>query len=364
MFIVITIILIVELGYSALPGIGFLLVALPMQTIFMKRLFALRMKSMEWTDKRAKLLQEILGGMRIVKFMAWEIPFLERLGAIREMELSYVRRLLTMRSAMMAFAMSLPVLAAILSFVTYKLTSHDLRAATIFSVVTLFQLMRMPLMIWPMSLSATADALNAIRRLEVVFEAETLTEGRLIDPSMEEAVRIDNASFTWDAAPVADDNLQKKLDHKQAKANGTAVSSPKKKRKARLFKWNKKSKKITVAEQAMVDINGGAAGPSGGEAVNGSMAGGVPPLEPGANIEEEEEVADRVFHIEDIDLAIPRGSLTAIVGPIGSGKSSLLQGLMGEMRRTEGKVTFSGSTALCAQTPWIQNATVREVSLT
>jgi ABC-type multidrug transport system ATPase subunit len=30
------------------------------------------------------------------------------------------------------------------------------------------------------------------------------------------------------------------------------------------------------------------------------------------------------------------------------------------MRRTEGKVTFSGSTSLCAQSPWIQNATVRE----
>ncbi len=33
---------------------------------------------------------------------------------------------------------------------------------------------------------------------------------------------------------------------------------------------------------------------------------------------------------------------------------------MGEMRRTDGKVIFSGSTSLCAQTPWIQNATVRE----
>lgn len=34
-----------------------------------------------------------------------------------------------------------------------------------------------------------------------------------------------------------------------------------------------------------------------------------------------------------------------------------------EMRRTTGSVTFSGSTSLCAQTPWIQNATVREVRI-
>ena len=97
-FIVIMIILIVQIGYSALPGIGFLIVMLPLQTVVMKKLFALRKKSMVWTDKRAKLLQEILGGMTIVKFMAWENPFLDRLRAIRGMELKYVRSLLVTRS--------------------------------------------------------------------------------------------------------------------------------------------------------------------------------------------------------------------------------------------------------------------------
>jgi ABC-type multidrug transport system fused ATPase/permease subunit len=71
-FLVITIILIIQLKYSALPGIAFLLVATPAQATIMKKLFMLRKRSMVWTDKRAKLLQEILGGMRLVKFMAWE----------------------------------------------------------------------------------------------------------------------------------------------------------------------------------------------------------------------------------------------------------------------------------------------------
>lgn len=71
----------------------------------MKKLFGYRKKSMIWTDKRAKLLQEILGGMLIVKFMAWENSFLERLKTIRSLEIRYVRSLLWARSGLMAFAM-------------------------------------------------------------------------------------------------------------------------------------------------------------------------------------------------------------------------------------------------------------------
>lgn len=316
-FIVIMIILLVQIGYSALPGIGFLMITTPGQAYLMKFLFAVRKKTMVWTDKRAKLLQEILGGIRIVKFMSWEVPFLQRLGAIRTMELTYMRKLLIVRSGMMAFAMSLPVLATILAFVTYSATSHGLEPATIFTVVSLFQLMRMPLMMWPMTLSATADALNALGRLQGVFDAEVTTEERVIDPNLPEAVRIDHASFTWDAAPAVEDEVAKleaKLAAAQRKANGGD--------KEKEDKTPAKSRAQTPEAQG--------------------------------NSQED------IFKLTDINLSIPRGSLTAIVGAIGSGKSSLLQGLMGEMRRTSGKVTFSGTTSLCAQTPWIQNATVRE----
>nr|XP_019044875.1 ATP-binding cassette transporter YOR1 [Kwoniella bestiolae CBS 10118]OCF23805.1 ATP-binding cassette transporter YOR1 [Kwoniella bestiolae CBS 10118] len=315
--IVIIIILLVQIGYSALPGIAFLLIMTPLQVIFMKNLFAIRKKAAQWTDKRAKLLQEILGGMRIVKYMAWEIPFLEKVHAIRGMELKYIRSLLTFRSGMMAFAMALPTLAAIISFITYSATAHDLQAATIFTVITLFQLMRMPLMMWPMTLSAVADALNALGRLEVVFDAELATETLRIDRTQEEAVKIEHASFTWDAAPIEDDDgMMKKLENRYGKNPGAGKGGPQAK--------EKKTKPLDEKK-------------------------------------EKEHVPEaKIFQIHDIDISIPKGSLTAIVGAIGSGKSSFLQGLMGEMRRTEGKVTFSGSTSLCAQTPWIQNATVRE----
>lgn len=68
------------------------------------------------------------------------------------------------------------------------------------------------------------------------------------------------------------------------------------------------------------------------------------------------------LQLQGINLQIPRGQLCAIVGPVGSGKSSLLQALVGEMKRNKGEVAFGGSLAYCSQQAWIQNCTV-QVSL-
>jgi ABC-type polysaccharide/polyol phosphate transport system ATPase subunit len=63
---------------------------------------------------------------------------------------------------------------------------------------------------------------------------------------------------------------------------------------------------------------------------------------------------ENVFRLIDIDFSIPRGQLVAIVGAVGSGKTSLLQGIIGEMRRTSGSTTFGGSVAYSSQSAWIQ----------
>ena len=71
-----------------------------------------------------------------------------------------------------------------------------------------------------------------------------------------------------------------------------------------------------------------------------------------ARLQAEEE--DRVFQVRDVSLEIPRGTLVAVIGPVGSGKTSLLQGLIGEMRKTNGNITFGGSVGYCPQSAWIQ----------
>ncbi|KAL9295887.1 putative ABC-type xenobiotic transporter [Arabidopsis thaliana] len=64
--------------------------------------------------------------------------------------------------------------------------------------------------------------------------------------------------------------------------------------------------------------------------------------------------------IENINFEVKKGELAAIVGTVGSGKSSLLASVLGEMHKLSGKVRVCGTTAYVAQTSWIQNGTVQD----
>ncbi|XP_072734668.1 multidrug resistance-associated protein 1 isoform X3 [Ciconia boyciana] len=61
-----------------------------------------------------------------------------------------------------------------------------------------------------------------------------------------------------------------------------------------------------------------------------------------------------------IDLTVPQGSLLAVVGQVGAGKSSLLSALLGELEKMDGCVTMKGTTAYVPQQAWIQNASVED----
>jgi ABC-type multidrug transport system fused ATPase/permease subunit len=64
--------------------------------------------------------------------------------------------------------------------------------------------------------------------------------------------------------------------------------------------------------------------------------------------------------IFSINLKIHQGSLVAVVGTVGSGKSSILSALLGEMNKTDGEVNISGTIAYVPQTAWIFNATLKD----
>ncbi|KFQ32034.1 Multidrug resistance-associated protein 1, partial [Mesitornis unicolor] len=61
-----------------------------------------------------------------------------------------------------------------------------------------------------------------------------------------------------------------------------------------------------------------------------------------------------------IDLTVPKGSLLAVVGQVGAGKSSLLSALLGELEKTDGCVTMKDTTAYVPQQAWVQNASVED----
>ncbi|EPQ52646.1 ABC protein [Gloeophyllum trabeum ATCC 11539] len=296
------IILLVQLGPSALAGFSLFLIVAPVQERVMNYQFNVRKHSMKWTDMRAKLLLEILGAMRVVKYFTYENPFLKRIFGIRKKELDAIEKIQYARSANIALAFSVPALSATLALLAYTSTRSGFDVAIIFSSLSLFQLLRQPLMLLPRALTAITDGQNALSRLAVVFEAEQRKDDALvIDPDQDVAVKVLDATFEWE----------------ENTSPGESMSGGGKKDK----KKDKKKKGGMVQER---------------------KEGGKP------------------FQVKDINMTIERGQLAAIVGPVGSGKSSFLQGLVGEMRKVKGEVTFGGRVAYCPQSAWIQNATLKD----
>ena len=65
--------------------------------------------------------------------------------------------------------------------------------------------------------------------------------------------------------------------------------------------------------------------------------------------------------LQDIDMIVPRGKITMVVGPVGCGKSTLLKAVLGELPVMGGSLQVSSlRIALCDQTPWHVNGTVQE----
>ncbi|KAI6122204.1 ABC protein, partial [Pisolithus croceorrhizus] len=296
------IILCVELGPSALAGFSVFFIIIPFQQQLMALQRRIRHRSVIWTERRTKVLLEVLGAMRVIKYFSYEIPYLHKLFGLRKKELHEVCKIQFLTSASFALGTSLPALGTTLAFVTYTLTSHSFNTAVIFSSLSLFQLLRQPMMYMPRALAAIPDAASALERLSDIFHAELIiNETMVIDKSQEEAILIRDATFEWESS--------EKIDQRGR--------------------------------------SGGRGGRKGGHAKTGK---------------EKDELRNDApaFKVQGINLAIPRGCLAAIVGPVGSGKSSLLQGIVGEMRKVSGHVSVGGKVAYCSQTAWIQNATLRE----
>lgn len=208
--------------------------------------------------------------MQIIKVFCYELPFLKRLSFVRGQEMGAIRKLLFIRAANQALAFSVPVIAAVLSFVTYSSTHDHMDPALIFTSLAFFNLLRQPLMFLPRALSTLADAKAAAIRLESLFEADQMDEKELINPELDVAIRAKNATFQW-ATVQEQENIQEK------KGKGKRGRE-------------EKAKPTPIQDE---------------------------------NAKEKQEP----FMVEDLSLEIPRGKLVAIVGPVGSGKSSILQGV-------------------------------------
>jgi ABC-type multidrug transport system fused ATPase/permease subunit len=320
---IVLVVLCINIGYSALSGFALITIVVPLLTRAIKSLFKRRKAINKITDQRVSLTQEIISSVRFVKFFGWETSFLQRLKELRSREIRKIQVLLAIRNAINSASMSMPVFASMLSFITYSLTSHNLEPARIFSSLALFNSLRMPLNLAPLVISQVTDAHASIGRIQEFLLAEEQEETVEWDEQMEDAIEVQHASFTWERNATHD-------------KEGPGVFQSKNEMKAArdAHKREKKAEKAEKAEKAAKKNDSD------------------------DNLSEETQVEP--FKLSDLDFTVKRNELVAIIGTVGSGKSSILAALAGDMRKTGGKVKMGASRAFCPQYAWIQNAALKE----
>lgn len=309
--IITLILLLVNLTYSALAGFGLLIIGVPLITRAMQSLFRRRKNINKITDQRVSLTQEILQSVRFVKYFGWEKSFIDRLAQIRSKEIKSIQILLAIRNAINAVSMSMPIFASMLAFITYSLTNHGLAPAEIFSSLALFNGLRIPLNLLPLVLGQVIDAWSSLQRIEQFLLEEEQEEDVILKPEGEHAIELVKSSFTWEKTPP-----------KEADKGAAAGKNKKDSKKAQAPK--------PTAQPATTEDSA-------------------------STLVEEREP----FKLQDLNLQAGRNELIAVIGTVGSGKSSLLAALAGDMRKTEGDVVFGASRAFCPQYAWIQNTTLQ-----
>ncbi|KAJ5642156.1 oligomycin resistance ATP-dependent permease yor1 [Penicillium lividum] len=190
--------LIVNLRQAALAGFGMLIFAMFFLVVAVKAIFARRQVMNMATDVRVGLTQEVLQAIRLVKYFSWEESFIERLIEMRADETRQLQGYNLILNFVTSLGQSLPVLACMITFVTYAcITKGGLDVAIVFSSVALFSSLLTPTAFLPACLGHASDAWASMTRIEEYLLAEEVEEVE-VDEKMRDAVIIEKAEFTWE----------------------------------------------------------------------------------------------------------------------------------------------------------------------
>ncbi|KAM9636100.1 multidrug resistance-associated protein 1-like isoform 1-T1 [Trichechus inunguis] len=259
-----------ELGPAVLAGVAVLVFVIPMNALVANRVKKLKKSQTKSKDKQIKLLNEIVHGIKILKLYAWEPSYKKKINEIREQELEVHKSAGYLAVFSMLTLTCIPFLVSLATFGVYFLLDEGniLTAAKVFTSMSLFNILRLPLFDLPVVISAVIQTRISLSRLENFLNTEELLQSIETNYRGDHAIGFTNASFSWDKT-------------------------------------------------------------------------GIPVL-------------------KDLNIKIPEGALVAIVGQVGSGKSSMLSAILGEMEKLTGVVQRKGSVAYVSQQAWIQNCILQE----
>ncbi|KAF9966164.1 Multidrug resistance-associated protein 1 [Mortierella alpina] len=296
------------LGWTMLAGVLAMLLMLPLQAWQARIYESMQHEKLKAMDQRIRLTTEVLGSMKIVKLYGWSSAFLKRILSIRQMELEALRKLGIVQAFMSIVFISSSLIISLITFAVYALwggpglTPGKLTPQTVFVSMTLFAMLKNPISSLSDATTTTISLVVATRRIQQFLMREEVNEQDVVrfdglpGDERDPVISLVDATFSW-TGPTQKAELQKMTPDER-----TAL--------------------LSESEHQ--------------------------PQEPTSPT------------LSSINLAVGKGSLTAVVGRVGQGKSSLLSAIIGDMYKLAGRVQISGRVAYVPQQAWITNASLRD----
>lgn len=308
----ITYLMYLKIGVAAVFGVAFMLMFIPLQAWLGKKTSALRMRTALRTDERVRMMNEIIAGIQVIKMYAWELPFEQLVSFARKKEINSIRHVSYIRGILLSFIIFLTRVSIFLSLVGYVLLGTFLTPEVAFVITAYYNILRTTMTVFfPQGISQMAEALISIKRVEKYMLYE---ETDVSDKSLDLSLSTPGSNQTTVISKLEQDNLD--------------------------------AKEKLLTPTSMQNINENAVLSEAKVSINGLMA--------------KWDSSSPDYTLNGVNLRVQPGTLLGIVGRTGSGKSSLIQAILGELRAESGEIRVNGSFSYASQEPWLFTGTVRQ----
>uniref|UniRef100_A0A8C2UJK1 ATP binding cassette subfamily C member 3 n=1 Tax=Coturnix japonica TaxID=93934 RepID=A0A8C2UJK1_COTJA len=179
------------LGPSVLAGVAVMVLLIPFNSAVAIKTRAFQVEQMQYKDSRIKLMNEILGGIKVLKLYAWEPSFSEKVLEIRKNELRVLKKSAYLNSLSNFAWTSSPFLVALTTFAVYVLVDerNTLDAEKAFVSLSLFNILKFPLAMLPQLISNIAQTSVSLKRIQQFLSHDELdpncVERNVIAPGKE-----------------------------------------------------------------------------------------------------------------------------------------------------------------------------------
>uniref|UniRef100_A0A8B9FIS4 Canalicular multispecific organic anion transporter 2 n=1 Tax=Amazona collaria TaxID=241587 RepID=A0A8B9FIS4_9PSIT len=193
------------LGPSVLAGVAVMVLLIPFNSAIAMKTRAFQVEQMRYKDSRIKLMNEILGGIKVLKLYAWEPSFSEKVLEIRKNELRVLKKSAYLNSLSNFAWISAPFLVALTTFAVYVSVDEKniLDAEKAFVSLSLFNILKFPLSMLPQVISNIVQVRrtwyrSCFQQLEQTEPQMSLVSGMQRSlASTCNAISVTNASFSW-----------------------------------------------------------------------------------------------------------------------------------------------------------------------